>query len=150
MIDSPRVPLVFALSVVSGVLATDVSAQTCANPESAFVGMVLGGTTCGTGTMPTQNHGTILTPGAERVIRVSGTYGVDGLILTASAHAAFVFVCSGCGANAECVSSGESSGPATSYIPYPQDDRDYYVIVDGAYQCGDYSLSIVGPLEQEP
>jgi hypothetical protein len=149
MIDSPRVPFVFALSVVSGVLATDVSAQTCANPESAFAGMTLGGTTCGTGTMPTQNHGTILTPGAERVIRVSGTYGVNGFVLTGEAHAAFVFVCSGCGANAECVSSGESSRAAT-YIPYPRDDRDYYVIVDGSNQCGDYNLSIVGPLKQEP
>ena len=151
MTDSPHVPFVFALSLISGLIAADVAAQTCAAPEHASVNVVLTGNTCdGASTMPTQNHGTILTPGAERVLRVSGTYGVTGLVLTGDPQQVYVFVCSGCGPNAECVASGESNGVAT-LIEYPQGDGPYYVIVDSpTEQCSDYTLGVSGPLKQEP
>jgi hypothetical protein len=152
MIDSPRVPFVLALSVISGVIATDVAAQTCATPERASVGTVLQGNTCeGASLMPTQNHGSILTPGPERVLQVGGTYGVTGLVLNSNARGIYVFVCSGCGVNAECVASGESNGEST-FIPYPDGDGPYYVVVDTPpmHSCSDYTLGITGPLKQDP
>jgi hypothetical protein len=151
MIDSPRVPFVFVLSVISGVIATDIAAQTCATPERASVGTSLSGNTCdGASLMPTQNHGSILTPGPERVLQVSGTYGVTGLVLSSDASQIYVFVCSGCGVNADCVASGESN-EASTFIPYPNGDGPYYVVVDTPpmHACSDYTLQVVGPLKKD-
>ena len=152
MSDSPCAPFVFALSVISGLVVADgAAAQTCANPDFASVGMTMTGNTCDTtNAMPTQNHGTILTPGGERVFRFGGTYGVDGVLLQADAHKVFVFVCSGCGPNAECVASGESNG-ASALVAYPNDGQPYYVIVDSPQEtCTDYQITPTGPLKQGP
>lgn len=151
MIDSRLSSLAVALAATSLLIATDALAQSCANPQRAFVGSIVTGSTCGTNALPALNHGTIPTPGDDKVFRVSGTYGVDGVVVTGQPADTFVFVCSGCGPNAECVASaiGDENGLAS--VSYPHDGRDYYVIVDGAEPgCGDFQLQVSGPLKASP
>jgi len=142
------VALVVGASILFG--SVDVVAQTCAKPEHAFVGSIVSGDTCGANALPELNHGTILTPGDERVFKVSGTYGVTALILHSSADM-YVFVCSGCSVDAECVASAESVSDEFAYAPYPQDGGDYYVIVDSKNGgCSDFDLTVSGPLGNDP
>jgi hypothetical protein len=151
MIESVRSPFAFALSVVSGIAVADaVGAQTCANPGYVVVNQTVSGNTC-TNNMPTQNHGTILTPGGDAVFFAGGgPYGVSSLRVDAAAQEdVFVFVCSGCGPNEECVAVAEN-GVNNGYVDYPQDGRQYYVIVDGLNTCTDFQLSAIGPLKQNP
>jgi hypothetical protein len=126
MNDSPRTPFAFALSIISGFAVSDgVAAQTCANPQYATVDETVIGNTCGPNAMPTQMHGTILTPGGDSVFLVGGgPYGVSGVQISGGAHEVFVFVCSGCGTNEECVGTGES-GVSNGYVEYPRDGRQY-------------------------
>jgi hypothetical protein len=142
---------VFALSVVSGFAVGDGAvAQTCANPLYATVNQTVNGNTCGTNNMPTQNHGTILTPGGDSVFLVGGgPYGVWDVQVDAPPHEVFVFVCSGCGPNEECVAVAES-GVANGLVSYPRDGKPYYVIVDGPGTCTDFQLTPLGPLKQDP
>lgn len=152
MNDSPGAPFVFALSIVSGLAISDgVAAQTCANPLYATVDQTVTGNTCGANAMPTQNHGTILTPGGDSVFMVGGgPYGVSGVMVSADPHKVFVFLCSGCGANAECTESAES-GVNGGYLLYPNDGQQYYVVVDSPdTTCTDFQLSVTGPLKQDP
>jgi hypothetical protein len=96
-------------------------------------------------------HGTILTPGGDSVFLVGGgPYGVSGVQISGGAHDVFVFVCSGCGTNEECVGTGES-GVSNGYVEYPRDGRQYYVIVDSPQTtCTDFQLTVKGPLKQGP
>ena len=141
------VALVIGASLLLG--SGDVVAQTCAKPEYAFVGSTVSGDTCGANALPELNHGTILTPGDERVFKVSGTYGVTALLLHSTADM-YVFVCSGCSVDAECVSSAESAFDEFAFAPYPQDGGDYYVIVDSKNSgCSDFDLTVSGPLSND-
>lgn len=151
MIDTGRSPFVFALSVISGLAVADgAAAQSCANPGYATVDQTVIGNTCGVNSMPTQNHGTILTSGGDTVLFVGGgPYGVWDLRLDASPHEVFVFVCSGCGPDEECVAAGES-GVNNGLVSYPRDGRQYYVIVDSPGYCADFQLTPLGPLGQGP
>ena len=152
MNDSARTPFVFALSVISGLAVADVAgAQTCANPQYVTVDETVTGNTCGTNAMPTQNHGTILTPGGDSVFFVGGgPYGVSGVQVLGNPHQVFVFLCSGCGVNAECTESAES-GVSNGYLSYPRDGKQYYVIVDSPQTtCTDFQLTVLGPLKQNP
>jgi hypothetical protein len=128
----------------------DVVAQTCAKPQHVFANSTISGDTCGANALPELNHGTILTPGDERVFKVSGTYGVTALILHSAADM-YVFVCSGCSVDAECVASAESVFNEFAIAPYPQDGGDYYVIVDSKNAgCSDFDLTVRGPLSNDP
>lgn len=151
MNEPVRQGIALTLGAISTMLvSTDVTAQTCANPLHAYANSVVSGTTCGSNSFPEMNHGTISTPGDDLVFKVSGVYGVDSLILENSPDV-YVFVCSGCGVNAECVSSAAGVAGGFAIAWYPWDDEDYYVIVDSAYSgCVDYTLSVAGPLSVDP
>lgn len=149
-------PLALALTAASTVfIGQDAMAQTCASPQHAFANSTVSGSTCGANALPELNHGTVSAPGDDLVFTVSGEYGVSGVTLssdTTTLPNLFVFVCSGCGVNAECVDGAEVD-PDThdATVNYPQDGREYYVIVDGDYPgCKDFSLTPLGPLRQDP
>ncbi len=151
MSDSLRPPLALALSALSSLLMADASAQSCAAPQQAFVNSVVSGSTCGTNAIPELNHGAIETPGDDVVFRVSGTYGVTGVSVHGDPNDTYVFVCSGCGVNAECVASAQADANGDATVQYPQGDGDYYVIIDGQSQgCHDFSISPIGPLKANP
>jgi hypothetical protein len=151
MNDSLRPSLAFALGALSSLMIADATAQSCANPQHAFVNSAISGDTCGTNALPVLNHGTIDTPGGDAVFRVSGTYGVDGVIVHGDPNNTYVFVCSGCGVSAECVASAQADEDGMAWVAYPNDGRDYYVIVDSqSAACHDFTLQPVGPLEADP
>ena len=152
MNDASRQSLFLAIGAASIAWASSGAAQTCAAPQSLFVNSVISGSTCGANAFPTMNHGTIRTPGDDLVFRVSPSlYGVDSILLQGIPNEQYVFVCSGCGLNAECVAAGRTDESGTVSVPYPSDDGDYYVIVDGPDPgCGDYSIRASGPLLTTP
>ncbi len=152
MNDSACSSLSFALSAVSTLfVAQGAAAQSCANPQHGFVGSTISGSTCGSNALPEQNHGTIFTPGDDVVFTVSGPYGVTGVMLQGDPEQLFVFVCSGCGVNAECVDSAELDATGFAYVNYPNDGRNYYVVVDGPTAgCHDFEMSVIGPLRHDP
>ena len=152
MNDARRQSLFLALGAASLAWASSSGAQTCAAPQPLFANSVISGSTCGANAFPTMNHGTIRTPGDDLVFSVfPSLYGVDSILLQGIPNEQYVFVCSGCGLNAECVAAGRTDESGTVSVPDPSDDGDYYVIVDSPDSgCGDYSISANGPLVANP
>jgi hypothetical protein len=153
MNDTAASSLALALAATSALIAPDALAQSCANPQHVFANSTISGSTCGTNALPALNHGTIQTPGDDAVFLPSGgLYGIDWVRVTAGDDTGLVvFVCTGCGPNAECVASGAASGSGFAEVAWPDDDRSYYVIVDSLNAgCHDFQLSVTGPLAADP
>lgn len=130
-----------------------VDAQTCAAPIPMQTLSTYSGSSCGANLLPTLNHGASATPGDDVVFRVAargvtawfaatlspGTNGPDVLFLCRSP----------CGINSECIDAATAinSGSATARSPDPVVDDYYYLVVDSTHGgCGDFSLSLTGPL----
>ena len=81
-----------------------------------------------------------------------GPYGISSVrVSSADDPGLYVFVCSGCGPNAECVASAAATAGGVAEVTYPDDGGDYYVIVDSQNAgCHDFQLTAFGPLKAEP
>jgi hypothetical protein len=152
MIDSAASSLALALAATSSLTAADALAQSCAAPQQVFANSTISGSTCGVNALPALNHGTVQTPGDDAVFMASGgPYGITSVRVTDDDPGLVVFVCSGCGPNAECVASAAAGAGGAAEVIYPDGDGPYYVIVDSLDAgCHDFQLSVFAPLATNP
>ena len=147
-----------AIAAALACLGPPGHAQTCANPIPIYQQFTLGGTSCGANNLPALNHGTIVTPGDDVVYHVvPGEYGAMNAAMSVNLQGGsfpdLLFLCRApCGINSECVDAGSvwPSGIANVWFPdtaVPGNGGDYYLIVGGSGNaCGNYSLTVGGPL----
>jgi hypothetical protein len=141
---------VVAFVIAGALLPPRVGAQTCAAPLPVYPTASFTGSTCGQNLLPALNHGTVLMPGDDIVYHLPpGHYegGATVAVVTTNDpnfHPA-LFLCSApCGSESQCVGASDSGSADKAAVAIPQDENDYYLIVDSQVGCGDYWLVVNG------